>query len=227
MIYMIVALVGIIVSNACLACHAAIILSLVFSLGQKLCLYLFLVERTHGVQANARPRKKDYAYLAGLAFVLVGFSAMGLALFMFHIDTFNITTGIYQIGIARPVASALLIWDVFVNIFLTAVFVRHCKPYMVKGLRGTCLYPAIKGLLKKITHRHRKKLLAGGDVAIPISQDALIRVIRKAFWVCLGILASTATNFSLLLYWAGKEEAWFFFTLCTIDVTWARIILHW
>ena len=97
--------------------------------------------------------------------------------------TFNITTGIYQIGIARPVASALLIWDVFVNIFLTAVFVRHCKPYMVKGLRGTCLYPAIKGLLKKITHRHRKKLLAGGNVAIPISQDALIRVIRKAFWV--------------------------------------------
>lgn len=61
---------------------------------------------------------------------------MGLALFMFHIDTFNITTGIYQIGIARPVASALLIWDVFVNIFLTAVFVRHCKPYMVKGLRN-------------------------------------------------------------------------------------------
>lgn len=149
---------------------------------------------------------------------------------MFHIDTFNITTGICQIGIARPVASALLAWDVFVSIFLTAVFVRRCKPYMVTGLRGTFLYPALKGLLKKLTHRNRRISTTGGDVIISISKDAkdaLMRVIQKTFWGCLGILASTTTNFSLLLYWAGKEEAWFFFTLCTLDVTWALVILHW
>ncbi|PVH85869.1 hypothetical protein DL98DRAFT_527368 [Cadophora sp. DSE1049] len=176
------------------ACHAAIILSPVFYLGQNLCLYLFLVERTHGVQANARPRKKYYVYLASLAFVLDGFTAIVWALFIFHVDTFNITTGICQIGLARPVASALLGWDVLVKSSLTAVFIRCCKPYMVWGLRGTFLYPAMKGLIKKLTHRHGRTYTAGGEVVIITSQDALMRVIQKVFWGCLNIL----DNYQLL-----------------------------
>ncbi|KAG4428630.1 hypothetical protein IFR05_015886 [Cadophora sp. M221] len=163
-----------------------------------------------------RPRDKDYIYLAGLTFLLVGSTAIGVAMFVFHIDTYDRRTGTCQIGLAKPTAAVLLGWDVFVNIFLTAVFVRRCEPYMVRGLRGTFLYPAIRGFKKKFSHqRHRTR--TGSDQAVIISQDALVQVIRKAFWGCLGLLASTATNFSLLIYWAGKEEAWIFFTFCTLD----------
>ncbi|KAL2072558.1 hypothetical protein VTL71DRAFT_11901 [Oculimacula yallundae] len=276
LIYLIAALVGIIISNACLAiritsirethsllkltfthfpvlityflgcsfcvsaclldfgdtihndsaCHAAIVLSLIFYLGQKLCLYLFLIERTHNVQAKRQPRKGDRVYLTGLAFLLIGFSAIVVSMFIFHIDTYDKESRICQIGLKIPAASLILGWDVFVNIFLTTVFVRRCEPFMVKGLRATLLYPAIRGLKTRFSRRQHKPTPAGSQQLVIISQDALVHVIRKAVWGCLGILASTAVNFSLLLYWNGREEAWVFFTLFTLDVTWALIILH-
>lgn len=164
-----------------------------------------------------RPRTKDFVYLAGLVFLLVGFTAIGIGMFMFHIDEYDTETGMCQIGLEVPIASAILGWDLFVNAFLTTVFVRRCEPYMVRGLRATFLYPAIRGVKKKIFHQGRKTTTPGGRQEVVISQDALVHVIRKAFWGCLTILASTAINFSLLLYWNGIEEAWFFFTFCTLD----------
>lgn len=100
-----------------------------------------------------QPRVNDYVYFAGLTFLIVGSTAIGVAMFVFHIDTYDRKTGICQIGLAKPIAAVLLGWDVFVNIFLTAVFVRRCEPYMVGGLRGTFLYPAIRGFRKKFSHQ--------------------------------------------------------------------------
>lgn len=111
------------------SCRAAIFLGLVFYLGQKACLYLFLVERTHSVQKKLLIRRKDKIYLSGMSFVLVGFTSIGIAAFRFHVANYNQEQNICHIGLTRMIASILLAWDIFVNIFLTFVFLRRCAPY--------------------------------------------------------------------------------------------------
>ncbi|CZT42706.1 uncharacterized protein RSE6_02648 [Rhynchosporium secalis] len=173
-----------------------------------------------------RPRRKDIVYLSGVVFLLIGFSSIGVSTFKFHQDDFNWDTGSCQIGLGVPMAATIMGWDVLVTIFLTIVFVRRCEPYMVRGLGPTFLYPVFRGIKKKFSRREHKATPPNGHQSATISKDALVHVIRKGFWSCLGILASTVVNFVFLIYWDGREEVWCFFTFFTIDVTWTLIILH-
>ncbi|CZR50784.1 uncharacterized protein PAC_00658 [Phialocephala subalpina] len=110
---------------------------MVFYLGQKACLYLFLVERTFSVNKNLRPRMKDWIYLSGLVLVIVVFSALGSTTFVCNIADYDEENRICHIGLTRPIVIAMLLWDKSIYIFLTAVFLKCCRPYMVKGYRST------------------------------------------------------------------------------------------
>ncbi|KUJ22474.1 uncharacterized protein LY89DRAFT_762712 [Mollisia scopiformis] len=291
-IYMIAALAGVIVSNACLAirlasiketrsllklalvhiiviiiyalgcifcmsacllyfghtiynqssCEGAIFLGLVFYLGQKAFLYLFLVERTHSVQKKVLTRLQDKIYLSGLAMVLVGFTGIVVTTFFYHVAVYNTDQRVCHIGLTRQIASVFLTWDIFVNIFLTAVFLKRCGPYMSRGYLHTFVTPAIKGTLEKLTF-FRYAFAAEQEQSMGIQQKALVKVIQKAVWGCLALVPSTVINFALLIYFAGRQQAWFFFTFATLgqfpqsrksfptltalDVTWAVLVIHW
>jgi hypothetical protein len=64
-----------------------------------------------------------------MALVLVGFASIGIAAFMYHVASYDEEQNICRIGLTRRIASVLLSWDIFVNIFLTFVFLRRCAPY--------------------------------------------------------------------------------------------------
>lgn len=200
------------------SCRAALYLGLVFYLGQKYCLYLFLVERTHIVKATLQSRSEDRVYLIGLTFVIIGYSTLAISMFLWHISNFDKNTAICHIGLVKPVAIALLVWDIIVNVFLTIVFLANCRQYMIKGLRASLLSPNMLDLLKRLTF-YNESSNVNEMIATTISQDTLIRVLRKALWGCLGVLASTVTNFAILLHFAGNEEVWVFFTFTTLDGT--------
>lgn len=198
-----------------ISCRAAIFLGLVFYLGQKACLYLFLVERTHSVQKKLLTRMKDKIYLSGMALVLIGFTSIGIAAFMYHVASYDEEQNICRIGLTRRIAIILLSWDIFVNIFLTFVFLKVCAPYMSRGYLSTFLKPVLKGTLEKLAFFHKYTKESEQDVGI--SQKALVKVIRKAVWGCLGLLPSTIINFTLLIVFAGRQKAWFFLTFATLD----------
>ncbi|EKD11833.1 hypothetical protein MBM_10002 [Drepanopeziza brunnea f. sp. 'multigermtubi' MB_m1] len=212
------------------SCQAAIIIGLLFYLGQKYSLYVFLVERH--------------------ILVFLGFGLIGITALVFRIATFNSTIGTCQIGIPRTITSVFLGWDVSINIFLTTVFLRRCKPYMVKGMKTTFVYPALRSLVTKLTFCNVDTFKERETVAI--SQGALVGVIRKAF------VRDNGSHFEILLYYAEREQAWFFFTFGTLDgmltseplgyttsemtgvrdvttrklthnstVTWATVVIHW
>jgi hypothetical protein len=181
-------------------------LCLIFYLGQKYGLYLFLVERTHITQANSKSRTKDPIYLAGLAFVLVGFTAIGISAFATFKYSYATTC---TIGLLRPVAITVLSWDIFVNMFLTVVFLYHIRDFLVDGLIIAITPPFLRRLTKCFRREDSSR--------VTIAQDNLVHVIRKTFWGSVGILLSTVANFGILLSYAGNEPVWLCFTLCTFD----------
>ncbi|KAJ5032385.1 uncharacterized protein L3040_008990 [Drepanopeziza brunnea f. sp. 'multigermtubi'] len=219
MVYIIVALGGIITTNACWAVR---ITSMKDSYALiKLSATHFIVLHTYLIGSLFC----DYSFLAGHILVFLGFGLIGITALVFRIATFNSTIGTCQIGIPRTITSVFLGWDVSINIFLTTVFLRRCKPYMVKGMKTTFVYPALRSLVTKLTFCNVDTFKERETVAI--SQGALVGVIRKAFWGCIAVLASTVANVSVLLYYAEREQAWFFFTFGTLDVTWATVVIHW
>lgn len=180
---------------------------MILYLGQKYSLYVFLVERTHSVQASRRSRLDDYPYLAGHILVFFGFGLIGIATLVFRIATFDSTTGTCLIGIPRPITSIFLGWDLLVNVFLTVVFLRRCQPYMVKGMKATFIYPALRVLVTKLTFCGVNAFKDEDDFGI--SQDVLVRVIRKAFVSDpeLGIESHSRLGWEYLIPWFHASNA--------------------
>ena len=126
-------------------CRAAVTLCMVFDLGQKYMLYIFLVERTHTVRATLCPRLKDVVCLLGLSFTLLGFTTLVITAFVFEMANYNTSSGLCQIGLKKPVVASLLAWDVIVNLFLTIVFIFKVREFMTRGI--------VKNFVPKALHR--------------------------------------------------------------------------
>ena len=178
---------------------------LTFYLAQRYTLYLFLIERTRIVRAISRPRRADPAYLAGLLFLLVGFAAIGVVC---YVDLITQYGSICRVGLHRTAAAALLGWDVFVNVFLTFIFLYHIGEYLVEGVT--------RALLR---HCNSVDSTLSSPRMIVRPQERLLCVIRKTFWACLAILLSTVATFTILLVYAGSEQAWACLTACMLDGT--------
>lgn len=188
-------------------CGSTMVLCLVFYLGQKYALYLFLVERTHVTQANKKSRTKDPIYIAGLAFIVIGFSAIGISAFAtFH---YNFSDGC-KIGLLRPVAITVLSWDIFVNVFLTSVFLYCIQSFLVDGFIMTLSPIFLRPVIMYLRGKDSPETLA-------VAQNNLVHVIRKTTWASVGILVTTVANFAILLIFAGNEPVWLCFSLCTFD----------
>jgi hypothetical protein len=199
------------------SCRSAVILCLVFYLGEKYVLYLFLVERTHITRAVSRHRRADPIYLAGLSFVVVGFTAIGIWTFIPLLANYS---SVCHIGLHKPVAAAILAWDVFVNLFLTFVFLHHIRKFLVDGLTMTIAPLRLRRILNRCRGA-QGPTSTSGMVLVP--RESLVHVIRKTFWASIGILLSSVTNLTLLLSYTGGEDVWLCFTLCTVDGTFSRL----
>ena len=196
-------------------CKSAGILCLVFYIGQKYALYLFLVERSHITASQSR--REDRIYLTGLSFVLVGFTAVGICSFVY----FNVHyTSICHIGLNRSVAAAFLAWDIFVNVFLTFVFLYHMRDSLVEGMMMTVTPVYLRRFLERFRSSQGPTSFPGIEF---IPQESIVNVIRKTLWACIGILLSTVTNLTILFVNAHGEDVWLCFTLCTVDGAFYRL----
>lgn len=205
-------------------CRSAAYSCLSFYLGQSYVLYLFLVKRTHICNAISQPRTPDPAYLAGLSFVLIGFTGIGIASFIYMIASYDV---VCHIGIQRQALAALVGWDVFVNLFLTFIFLHH--------IRGFLLEPIMITLCPYLRRRKPNDGQASLSEQVILSQRRLGYVFRKTFWASLAILVSTVTNFSILLNCDGLSKYGYGFLLAPliacaalpiISITLAKSLCH-
>ena len=186
-------------------CRAAIDVCLVFYVGGKVLLYLFLVERAHQLVATKLARLGDPLYLLGIAIVLFGFGVLAVFAFIHPVTSLSHTDGKCRIGLPLVITIPLLSYDVIINFALTFVFV-------LRGAR----------LVKVRGFRHAMHCIA---MALPFRKVPGLRdpVIACEFFMgrsglgASAIILPTIANLVILFILNGHENGWLCFTICTID----------
>ncbi|KAI9799678.1 MAG: hypothetical protein M1825_004413 [Sarcosagium campestre] len=197
-------------------CRIAIDLCLVFYVGGKVILYMFLVERAHAIRASRYKRYRDIVWISSTAIVLLGFGTIAVFAFLKPVSEISKTDGKCRIGVPLEVSLPLLTYDILINLGMTMLFLVLVYPHMRHGV------PAfVPPWLSRAHAQFRRKFLKGNDAfrpELPLDQGGTIqRLAWKSFAASIAILFSTVANLSVLLYIRGREQGWLCFTMCTID----------
>ena len=186
-------------------CRAAIDVCLVFYVGGKVFLYLFLVERAHQLVATKVPRHRDWIYMGGIASVMLGFGVLAVFAFIHPVTSLSKVDGKCRIGLPLSITIPLLSYDICINFFLTFVFV-------LRGAR----------LVKVRGFRHAMHCIA---LALPFRRVPGLNDPVKACELFMGrsglgasaIILPTIANLVILFVLNGHENGWLCFTICTVD----------
>lgn len=177
------------------ACDAGILLCLVCYLSSKVLIYLFLVEKVFIIRGN-RQRWQDRLFLFNMFGMLMPYCLVITLTFVFRNSAIG-RDGQCRIGLKLAANIPLLIFDLFINIYLTYLFLTP--------LRG----------LWTFKNGSRSK------------QGRLRRVALRTFVGSCATLLSTLANLTALLVLRGKEPGWVCFAACNADVLFSVLVLHW
>ncbi|KAI9891290.1 MAG: hypothetical protein M1814_002803 [Vezdaea aestivalis] len=209
-------------------CKSAIIMCLVFYVGGKVLMYVFLCERMHAIRRNYLTRLQDHIWVMAIVVVIIGFGVIACLSFVYPVFDISKKDGRCRIGLPFKITLPLLIYDILVNSSLTIVFFWLVRPFMRKGMPSFA--PACARRFHVAYRRWRANDEEAGVVeAQPNSLDqrgVVERVAWKSLAACVAVLCSTVANLSVLFYMHGYEQSWLCFTLCTIDVSWGALVVH-
>ena len=185
-------------------CRTDIDLCLVWYVGGKVILYLFLVERTHQIRGPSCPRHQDPTFYLSVAIVLGGFGIIAVFAFLYPVTSLSKIDGKCRIGLPLKVTLPLLIYDILINIVLTAFFCFIGHQY----LRG----------------RTFKQLMTVFSAALPFTRSKKLDtqenlLMFKGTLGALAIIMPTVANLAILFKLNGHEQGRLCFTICTIDST--------
>ena len=188
-------------------CRAAIDVCLVFYVGGKVFLYLFLVERAHQLVATKLPRNRDPIYLLGIAIVLFGFGVLAVFAFIHPVTSLSAIDGKCRIGLPLIITIPLLSYDIIINFALTFVFVmRGARLVKIRGFRHAVYCIALALPFRKV----------------PGLRDPVIACeffMGRSGLGASAIILPTIANLAVLFALNGHENGWLCFTICTIDST--------
>ena len=141
-----------------------------------------------------------------------------------------------RIGVPTKVTVPLIMYDILINVALTAVFVVLLRPLLQfqeqQKVPGIHLADGNDGTLVKIPVPQLRDHLpsTGSDVELATSTshptpridhhpsvDSLKILVYKSVAGAIAIMLPTVINLGLLFRWRGQEEGWLCFTLCTLD----------
>ena len=181
-------------------CRAAVYLCLVFYLGCKVIMYVFLVERAHMLRHVRRGR--DYVFLAGIAILVIGFGPIAFLAFKKPVTGISKVDGQCRIGLPSRVTISLLSYDIAINVAMVGMYVFLAWPYM-RGRGTPGIWLRALGL--------RKSMCA-------LSQGILLELLiwRGCFGACF-VVVPTVANVAILFKIHGREQGWLCVTICTID----------
>ncbi|GAB7322850.1 hypothetical protein MBLNU13_g05411t3 [Cladosporium sp. NU13] len=226
------------------SCRAAVYICLVFYVGSKVLVQLFLVERAHAVRYRLKRRLQDWMWLVSVAIIVLGFGTIAGVAFAYPFadigDDFKC-----RIGVPRKVTVPLIIYDILINVALTAVFVVLLQPLLrfqeqQKAIGMHLADDDDKTQTKtSVPHIHDRLRSTESDIELtastsqPISRidahpsvNSLKILVYKSLAGAVAIMLPTVINLGLLFRWKGQEQGWLCFTLCTLDVTWNVAVLH-
>ncbi|KAH7119691.1 hypothetical protein B0J11DRAFT_439888 [Dendryphion nanum] len=205
-------------------CYSAAITCLVFYTGNKLTIYIFLLERARVVRAPFVPRLKDWLWTSGMIVIVGGFGTIAVFGYMSPIVELSQLDGRCRIGLPSKISFPLLSFDVGVNFMLTGVFFFLLRPVL-----STSGDSSIKRALKELFRRNSARNHNQNERDSHIS--AINRNIKTLLWKSLIgsaiIMLPTVGNMAQFYLMKGRELGWICLTVCTLDITWGVIVVHW
>ncbi|KAF2650780.1 hypothetical protein K491DRAFT_608173 [Lophiostoma macrostomum CBS 122681] len=202
-------------------CTAATWICLLLYTAVKLVIYVFIVERVHIVRAPFVRRSRDWLYIISLVVMLISFGAVAINAYLSPIIEMDPADGRCHMGIPGKASIPFMTVDIAVNVALTSIFFYLLRP--VVKLHGVS---SLSGVFGSNTRRRIR------DVETEIRKGTNIqRAIRTLLWKSLFgsmlIMLPTVANMVQFYIMSGKELALICLTLCTMDVSWDTIVIHW
>src|SRR5277367_5090510 len=111
-------------------CKTAILLCLVFYLSAKVLMYVFLAERARLMCFPLVNRKHDLIWLANISMVVIGFGIIAVLAFVYLVSEVSPVDGQCRIGPQLGITVALLAYDLFINMWLTGLFIKLAAKYI-------------------------------------------------------------------------------------------------
>ncbi|KAF2788086.1 hypothetical protein K505DRAFT_286769 [Melanomma pulvis-pyrius CBS 109.77] len=227
-------------------CYSSAMICLVFYTGNKLTIYLFLLERARIVRSPFMPRHRDYLWLPGIIIIVGGFGTIAIIGYLSPIVELSALDGRCRIGLPSQVSFPLLSFDVGVNILLTGVFLWLLRPVLsfhglgtLGGVCGNRVTRAVKrslGRTSELESGSRSSSSNDGNTAVFEGEDerltrAINRNIKTLLWKSLigscAIMLPTVANMAQFYIMQGRELGWICLTICTLDVSWGIIVINW
>jgi len=187
-------------------CLAAILLCLVFYVVDKVLMYLFLVERVYVVRYDRRSRWRDRWCILNMLIVILGFGSIAVLSFVFPISEVSKDGDNCRIGLPFKITLPLLIYDVSINVYLTAHFVYFARPRVGPWRK------------RALISRRGSMNVDREDVNPDMTpENTLMRLARRTLKGMSVMLLGTILNLAILFHMSGQEQEWICFILCTID----------
>jgi len=188
---------GIGMSFSEVACEMGIFACIVFYALSKVLIYIFLIEKVYIVWPNrGSTRWTSGAYR--LCLVSVSGYAVMLVILIIGRIAFRQADGQCIIGLAKFASLSLLVYDLLLNVFLTAMFLfpLRRRKFMSDKLRSVArrtLAAATMALLTSAVNITVLTILHGQELG----------------WVCLGSCGTDVTLNALVLFWvtSSKDES--------------------
>lgn len=226
------------------SCRAAIYTCLVFYVGSKVLVQLFLVERAHAVRYRLKRRRQDWVWLASVAIIVLGFGTIAVVAFIYPFaeigDDFKC-----RIGVPTKVTVPLIIYDILINVALTAVFVVLLQPLLrfQQQQKAIGIHLADDNdntqIKSPVPHLRDRLPSTESDIELTASTsqpspridahptvNSLKMLVYKSLAGAVAIMLPTVINLGLLFRWRGQEQGWLCFTLCTLDGNFTCATLH-
>ncbi|KAF9700565.1 hypothetical protein EKO04_001637 [Ascochyta lentis] len=213
-------------------CYSAAMICLVFYTGNKLTIYIFLLERARVVRAPFMPRLKDRVWLLGMFIICGGFGTIAIVGYLSPVVELSKLDGRCRIGLPPRVSFPLLCFDVAVNFLLTGVLFWLLRPVLdFHGLLklSTGFGDKFTSKVKKSVRRREVELesaLEGASL-----KSAMNKNIKTLLWKCLIgstlVMLPTVANMTQFYIMNSRELGWVCLTICTFDVSWGVIIVNW
>ncbi|EJD39939.1 hypothetical protein AURDEDRAFT_187166 [Auricularia subglabra TFB-10046 SS5] len=185
--------VGLSVNHA--SCELGIVACIAFYAASKVLIYIFLIEKVYIVwnAGLTRPRTQCPIYRL-CVLLLAAYAAIIVLMVLFRFAHLKGSTCV--IGL-RPAASiALLTYDLFVNVWLTGLFLWPLA-------RTTLINPRLR--------RVAVRTLAAAAAALTTSTINIVVLAilhgKELGWICLGSCGADVTLNALVLYWVTAPAA--------------------
>ncbi|KAF9041106.1 hypothetical protein BDZ89DRAFT_1156558 [Hymenopellis radicata] len=185
---------GVGLSTNAMTCAVAIYICVFFYATSKFLIYCFLIEKVHVVWSPTAGSKRRHSRIYMTAATIVGaYVAVILTMIIGKVTFLREHDQVCIIGLKRYSTIMLLTYDLYINVFLTSLF----------------LYPLLRCNMNPLVRNVALRTLIAACVALTTSTvNMVVLTIMKGHqlgWVCLGSCGTDVVFNALALFWVTRS----------------------